>query len=112
LPFAIHLQKFSKVDYPGTETAMSFESDITVNSEANPIKISMNEPLQRAGFTIYQASYILGPNQDPVSIFSVNRDPGRILKYFGSLILCLGIIVFTLMRSNFYRQWKARRSGV
>jgi hypothetical protein len=64
--------------------------------------ISMNEPLKVEGFTLYQASYIMNPGQPPVTVLSVNRDPGRPIKYLGSLILAFGFIIFTLMRSRFY----------
>lgn len=102
LPFSIQLQEFRKMDYPGTETAMSYESQILVNGQDPPLTVSMNEPLTRDGYTLYQSSYELRPGQPKVSIFSVNRDPGRLMKYIGSLILGLGIIIFTLMRSRFY----------
>lgn len=104
LPFQLTLKNFQKKDYPGTNTAMSFESLVSVNEEPENLKISMNEPLKRDGYTIYQASYILTPGQPPVSVFSVNKDPGRVLKYLGSFILSLGIIIFTLMRSSFWKK--------
>lgn len=107
LPFRLNLHKFSKVDYPGTGTAMSFESEVTVDQSQQLEKISMNEPLKRAGYTVYQASYVLNQGAPPVSIFSVNQDPGRAIKYLGSLILSLGIIIFTRMRSSW---WKNRES--
>lgn len=104
LPFEINLKNFKKLDYPGTNTPMSYESLVQVDQDSAQHKISMNEPLKREGYTIYQASYILNPGQPPVSIFSVNKDPGRPLKYIGSLILSLGIIIFTLMRSRYWKK--------
>lgn len=104
LPFEINLKKFTKMDYPGTSTPMSYESLVQIDQDSTQQKISMNEPLKREGYTIYQASYILNPGQPPVSIFSVNKDPGRPLKYIGSLILSLGIIIFTLMRSRYWKK--------
>jgi hypothetical protein len=62
----------------------------------------MNEPLEHHGFTVYQSSYEELPNGKYASVFSINRDPGRALKYLGSLILCFGIIAFTVMRSRWY----------
>lgn len=100
LPFSLKLTEFKKVDYPGTETPMSFESEVRVNGQGSDVKISMNEPLKLDGYTIYQSSYDVRPGQPRASIFSVNRDPGRPMKYFGSLILALGIITFTLQRSR------------
>lgn len=101
LPFQIGLEQFSKIDYPGTNTPMSYESLVRVNDKSDAIKISMNEPLKQDSYTLYQSSYILNPGQTPVSVFSVNKDPGRPIKYAGSLILCLGIVIFTLMKSRY-----------
>gem|GEM_PF-219886 len=113
LPFQLQLQKFSKVDYPGTETPMSYESMVqispstishkTISHEIDSQIISMNEPLKYMGYTLYQSSYEQSPGMSTASIFSVNKDPGRGVKYAGSIILCLGIIIFTLMRSRFYK---------
>jgi cytochrome c biogenesis protein ResB len=82
---------------------MSFESQVKVNSDKETVTISMNEPLKRDGYTLYQSSYQLIPNAPAVSIFSVNQDPGRWIKYLGSLILAIGIIIYTYMRSRLYR---------
>ncbi len=104
LPFTLNLKAFTKKDYLGTETPMSFESEVVIDQDQQSQKISMNEPMKRAGFTIYQSSYELHPGRPTASIFSVNKDPGRPWKYVGSLILGIGIITFTLMRSRFYRK--------
>lgn len=106
LPFSIYLEKFYKKDYPGSTTPMSYESDVKVNGTGELIKIAMNEPLKHGGYTFYQSSYILQPGRPPVTVLSVNKDPGRWVKYSGSLILCLGIVVYTLMRSRVYKKAK------
>jgi hypothetical protein len=103
LPFSVHLDQFRKVDYPGTETPLSFESEVKINNGLAQV-ISMNEPLRQDGYTLYQASYIMNPGSPPETVLSVNRDPGRPVKYWGSLILSLGIIVFTVMHSGWYRR--------
>ncbi len=103
LPFEVKLDKFTKKDYPGTETPYSYESLVTHSRTNEQTLISMNEPLKSDGYTLYQASYALNPGQAPVSILSVNQDPGRAVKYLGSLILCLGIATFTIMRSRVYK---------
>ena len=104
IPFKVHLDKFSKIDYAGTEMAMSFQSAVKINSENESTIISMNEPLKRDGYTLYQSSYQVQPNAPAISIFSVNKDPGRPVKYLGSLIMAIGIIIYTLMRSRYYRK--------
>lgn len=104
LPFELQLNQFNKKNYPGTETPYSYESLVTNLQDQKQTLISMNEPLKVAGYTLYQASFNLTPGQKPTSILSVNKDPGRWIKYLGSLILSLGVIIFTLMKSRFYRQ--------
>jgi hypothetical protein len=104
LPFNLRLDKFSKVDYPGTQTAMSYESDVEIDKDGKLTKISMNEPLKKDKYTLYQASYQIGAGQPTASIFSVNYDPGRFAKYLGSLIAAIGIITYTLMRSRLARR--------
>ena len=51
LPFAMHLEKFYKKDYPGSSKTMSFESHIKVNGRGDLVVVSMNEPLKKAGYT-------------------------------------------------------------
>lgn len=109
LPFELKLEKFSKIDYPGTTTPMSYESLVQIGKTGVTQKISMNEPLKLEGYTIYQASYSITPEQT-YSIFSVNRDPGRSLKYIGSLILGLGIIIITLMKSRVWNSYLQRKN--
>jgi cytochrome c biogenesis protein ResB len=106
LPFSVQLEKFYKKDYPGTQTPISYESDVHVNNLPGKIKIAMNEPLKFNEFVLYQSSYELNPGQPPASIFSVNQDPGRSIKYTGSLILVLGIIIFTVARSSKFKKWR------
>jgi hypothetical protein len=111
LPFNLKLIKFTKQDYPGTSTPMSYESAVEIQETGHQQVISMNEPLKHLGYTAYQASFVMNPGAPAESIFSVNRDPGRALKYLGSLILGIGIIVFTLMRSRFWRDYIQKKKG-
>jgi ResB-like family len=110
LPFQLKLVKFTKKDYPGTETPMSYESLVELPTTGLTQVISMNEPLKKDGFTIYQSSYVIEEGKTPESIFSVNDDPGRPIKYTGSIILALGIIIFTVSRSPAYLTWAAARN--
>jgi hypothetical protein len=94
LGFPLRLLNFEVDRYQGTTRAMAYKSNVEVpNLPAR--EISMNEPLKYGGFTIYQASFQEDPatQQPTASIFSVNRDPGRWIKYLGSLIMVLGIIM-------------------
>ena len=111
LDFDLQLTNFSVGRYPGTSRAASYESQVTLFEKGaqladasqpvskngpqikNNIKISMNEPLKYGGFTFYQSSFQEDESGRPVlSILSVNRDPGRWIKYLGALIIVLGIL--------------------
>lgn len=92
LPFTVKLEEFRKTDYPGTEMAMAYESEVTVNAPNTAEQrttISMNAPLVHSGWKVYQSGF-LGQN---ISIFSVMRDPGLPLTYLSCITLCIGIMV-------------------
>ncbi|WP_374028848.1 cytochrome c biogenesis protein ResB [Bdellovibrio bacteriovorus] len=90
--FPLKLKNFQVSRYQGTMRAMAYESLVEVPDLGEHL-ISMNEPLKYKGLTIYQASFQEENGQPVASIFSVNHDPGRFLKYLGSLIISLGIIL-------------------
>ncbi len=92
LGFPITLKKFNVGRYQGTMRAASYESLVDVPGVGERM-ISMNEPLKHNGFTVYQASFNEDEQGQPIaSIFSVNKDPGRWIKYLGSLLIVLGSI--------------------
>ncbi len=104
LKFDLVLKKFEIGRYAGTMRAASYQSLVTTPDGQDTL-ISMNEPLKYKGLTFYQASFQDGPGGQPVaSILSVNYDPGRWIKYLGSLIICLGIVWL------FYNKRKAARA--
>lgn len=92
LGFPVKLKDFKISRYQGTMRAMAYESVVEV-PEVGERLISMNEPLKYKKLTIYQASFQEENGQPIASIFSVNHDPGRFLKYLGSLIMSLGIVL-------------------
>jgi hypothetical protein len=80
--------------YQGTNNPAAYSSKVTVlggdpNAGFSQV-ISMNEPLEYKGITLYQASYEDAQPRPVTSILSVNRDPGRHHKYIGSLLIVLG----------------------
>lgn len=90
--FPIKLKSFEVDRYQGTMRAMAYKSVVEI-PELGQQTISMNEPLKHKGLTVYQASFQEENGQPVASIFSVNADPGRFLKYLGSLILSMGIVL-------------------
>lgn len=106
LPFQVALTKFTMQTDPGTTKAATYESDVVVrdpkHESAPTAHISMNEPLVYGGYTFYQASYQLRDGQPALSVFSVNFDPGRWVKYAGSLIMVLGILLMFVMNPHYW----------
>jgi hypothetical protein len=106
LPFSVKLDRFAIDYYDGTRDPREYSSRVRVvdgNTESAETLISMNEPLVHEGITFYQASYEDGQPRPTVSVLSVNRDPGRWIKYAGSLLLVLGSILFAVER------WKKKK---
>lgn len=104
LGFSLQLQKFEIGRDPGTNKAASYQS-LVGTPDGQQTLIAMNEPLKYKGLTFYQASFQESPEGVPTaSILSVNQDPGRWLKYLGSLILVSGVIWL------FYNKRKAARA--
>ena len=91
LGFDLELIDFRMTKYQGSEKAKSYESEVRLRDKTTVI--SMNEPLKYGGWTFYQSSF--EPSKEGgepvVSILSVNRDPGRALKYTGSALIVAGV---------------------
>lgn len=95
LPFSVRLDHFTVDRYQGTNNPAAYSSKVTIlggdpNHTGFSQDISMNEPLEYQGITLYQASYEDAQPRPVTSIFSVNRDPGRAHKYIGSLLIVFG----------------------
>jgi len=94
LPYTLRLTEFILKHDPGTQNPASYESFVTVANENNPLSnhhIYMNHPLKYDHLTFYQASYF-ETEKGHGSVLSVNYDPGRWIKYLGSLLLVFGAI--------------------
>ena len=94
LPFTVKLLDFRKIDYPGTQMAAGFESDVELTDSQRGLvlmrTISMNNPLRYRGFSLYQSSYIPGTTE--TTVLSVRNDPGTPLVYAGFVIVILGVV--------------------
>lgn len=95
LPFEFVLTEFKMEKDPGTNRPASYESFVKLFTSNGPQKhhIYMNNPLKYQGFTFYQASYSQDSNGNYSSTLSANVDPGRFIKYLGSLLLVLGSMI-------------------
>ena len=91
--FNMTLDRFEMEKYEGTNMAKEYRSVVDVPGIGQK-EISMNEPLKHNGYTFYQSSFQENKAGEPIaSILSVNYDPGRWVKYLGSLMIVLGSII-------------------
>jgi hypothetical protein len=94
LGFSLRLVSFKRGLNPGRMGDASFASRVRLIDPHQGIneerEISMNEPLAHGRYTFYQSSFQELGGGKSASILSVAYDPGRTLKYLGSLMICLG----------------------
>ena len=113
--FAIELTRFVEGMDPGGLGTASYASDVVVlgkDGARDQRHISMNEPMHENGVTLYQSSFDqlrdeAGreiPGAYRASVFTAATDPGRVLKYLGSALLVLGIIVMYWLRGALARR--------
>jgi len=62
----------------------------------------MNEPLVHGRFRLYQSSFQEPAHGREVSVLTAAYDPGRGLKYAGSLMICAGIFIMFCLRATTY----------
>lgn len=99
LPFAVSLDEFEVVTYPGSHTPMDFVSHISVEGEK--ADISMNNIYKREGYRFYQADY----DEDGSSTLSVAHDPiGIAVTYAGYALLAIGLLLMFLSPKSHFRK--------
>lgn len=132
--FRLFLHKFERKLDPGTSQASWYSSLVDLVDRDNPDKvlqqsvlITLNEPVNFSdpqtgrSYRVYQEAF-RGPFKpgDPLfdrivagqsqrnelflSWLTINYDPGRGLKYFGSLLIVAGIGTMFYMRAYFFRR--------
>ena len=104
LGFILNLKKFKMSTYGGSNLPQSYESTVSIDNGQEHV-ISMNEPFKFKGYTIYQTSYETNEKGEPTtSIFSVNYDPGRPVKYAGALCIVFGIGIMFYWKPKYTRK--------
>lgn len=135
--FQVYLHKFERRLDPGTSMPSHYSSLVDFRDLENPetplrteVRIALNGPADfsdpRTGrsYRLFQESFD-GPHKPGdhwfekyvpassprdelfLSIFTVNHDPGRGLKYFGSLLIIAGVATMFYMRAYFFRRTPA-----
>ncbi len=100
LGFTVTLDDFRKVDYPGTERASSYESDVTLvdGPVTSSMVVKVNHPLIHEGFRLFQSSYMTDGRGREISVFAVARDPGARLVYLGFLVFGIGLVLIFYLK--------------
>ena len=101
LGFSIKLLDFRIRKYQGSDKAKSYESEVEVFGKKHII--SMNQPLKVGGYTFYQSGFEEGEEgRKTASILSVNKDPGRFVKYAGGALVVLGMTLLFYRRKKLF----------
>ncbi len=104
LPFSLKLNDFIMEKYPGTNSASSYASEVTLIDPRNDIKmdhrIFMNNILNYDGYRFFQSSY---DRDEKGTVLSVNHDFwGTWVSYFGYFLLTIGMaLAFFSRKSRF-----------
>lgn len=92
-PFSVYLRDFELEHYPGTNSASSYASEITVKDTEKTFdyRIYMNHVLDYKGYRFFQASY---DQDEQGTILSVNHDYwGTLVTYIGYFLMGLGMFI-------------------
>ena len=99
LPFTLRLDEFKAEFYPGTQTAKSYESYVSVlqSGSSRRVKIYMNNPLRYKDLTFYQASYDTDDSGRKCSTLAVVRNAGQVLPYVACFAVFFGLVAHFLI---------------
>jgi len=116
LPFEITLRKFTRDLHPGTGMAAAFSSDVTCSegNVAQDIHISMNEPLRREGFTLYQSGWgpqNARPGERLFSTFSVVENPADQVPLYSTIVIAVGLLYHFLRKLRGHIRSEAGRQA-
>ena len=105
LPFSLYLKDFELKRYPGSNSPMSYSSEVIVKDDTNmsglDYKIYMNHVLDYDGYRFFQSSY---DTDEKGTILSVNKDPGKIPTYIGYFLLGLGFVLNVVNPGSRFRK--------
>lgn len=95
LPFALQLDKFQKLDHPGTMSPKDFRSFVSVlaGDAPRPTEIFMNNPLREAGYVVYQTNWGPQPMGGPpwYSVFEVAYNPSDDWPKWACFVIAFGL---------------------
>lgn len=97
LGFNLTLERSRVVHYPGEDRPRSYESHVLVSDSSGqpgePHVISMNRPLNRGAWSIFQLGSTMDEQGAASATLGVSRDPGRLPAFAGYIGLLFGMIL-------------------
>jgi len=95
LPFTIRLIDFEKKLHPNTQMPRSFVSrvEVTEGGSRREVTISMNRPLRRGQWAVFQSSYMEPAGGPEISVLAVSENHVRLLPYLATVVMLAGMIV-------------------
>ncbi len=104
LGFSLKFLEFRRMMNPGQAGGAANSSIVTIRDKTGQSEekglVSLNHPLVHYGYRIYQSSLHRTGHGKEASVFTVTYDPGRPLKYLGSLMFCLGVAASLYRKSH------------
>ncbi|MCF6349552.1 MAG: cytochrome c biogenesis protein CcsA [Flavobacteriaceae bacterium] len=100
--FHIKLRDFQLENYPGSQSPMSFASEVTVISPEKTFdyRIFMNNILNYEGYKFFQSSYEITEQYEETRL-SVNRDYwGTLITYIGYFLLFGGLLISLFIKGT------------
>jgi cytochrome c-type biogenesis protein CcsB len=101
-PFSVKLNDFELEKYPGSESAASYSSEVSVidANESFDYRIFMNHILDHKGYKLFQSSYDLSGEKEQTHL-SVNHDFwGTFITYLGYSFLYTGLICILFAKNT------------
>lgn len=104
LPFDVKLNKFDIINYPGTQAAMDYRSDISFiehDGKETQATVSMNNIAEYRGYRFYQSAYDYDCQG---TILAVSHDPWGIgITYAGYFMLFASMLLLLVMPNEGFR---------
>lgn len=100
LPLNITLKDFKMKMYPNSNIPKSYESHVSIKAEGavdRDVVISMNKPLRFKDYTFFQSSYYIAPDGSEHTVLAVAKNAGRLLPYYSSITIFLGLVIHFLV---------------
>lgn len=106
VPFSIMCRDFQLDRYPGSSSASSFASEVTIIDEEKNFRedkrIFMNHFMDYRGYRFFQSSYF--PDETG-TILSVNHDYlGTMVTYIGYLLMTIGMLLSLFNKTGRFRE--------